>query len=76
MNGPSLSRREFVHRGTRLAAGVAVAAAADSVLPAPTAPAIRPSESARTRRNAMKIGFHTDAFNSAYFSFEKCLQWA
>ena len=24
----------------------------------------------------MKIGFHTDAFNSAYWSFEKCLQWA
>ena len=24
----------------------------------------------------MKIGFHTDAFNSAYFSFEACLQWA
>lgn len=24
----------------------------------------------------MKIGFHTDAFNSAYFSFEKCLGWA
>jgi sugar phosphate isomerase/epimerase len=24
----------------------------------------------------MKIGFHTDAFNSSYFSFEKCLQWA
>ncbi len=24
----------------------------------------------------MKIGFHTDAFNSAYFSFEKCLKWA
>lgn len=24
----------------------------------------------------MKIGFHTDAFNSAYFSFEKCLDWA
>ncbi len=23
----------------------------------------------------MKIGFHTDAFNSAYFSFEKCLEW-
>jgi sugar phosphate isomerase/epimerase len=23
----------------------------------------------------MKVGFHTDAFNSAYFSFEKCLQW-
>jgi sugar phosphate isomerase/epimerase len=24
----------------------------------------------------MKIGFHTDAFNSSYFSFEACLQWA
>jgi len=24
----------------------------------------------------MKIGFHTDAFNSAYFSFEACLEWA
>jgi sugar phosphate isomerase/epimerase len=24
----------------------------------------------------MKIGFHTDAFNSAYFSFDKCLGWA
>ncbi len=24
----------------------------------------------------MKIGFHTDAFNSAYWSFEACLAWA
>jgi len=24
----------------------------------------------------VKIGFHTDAFNSSYFSFEACLQWA
>jgi sugar phosphate isomerase/epimerase len=24
----------------------------------------------------MKIGFHTDAFNSAYWSFGKCLEWA
>lgn len=24
----------------------------------------------------MKLGFHTDAFNSAFWSFEKCLQWA
>lgn len=24
----------------------------------------------------MHIGFHTDAFNSAYWNFEKCLQWA
>ena len=27
-------------------------------------------------RPLFQIGFHTDAFNSAYFSFEKCLQWA
>lgn len=24
----------------------------------------------------MNIGFHTDAFNSAYWSFEQCLDWA
>ena len=24
----------------------------------------------------MEIGFHTDAFNSAYFSFGQCLEWA
>ena len=24
----------------------------------------------------MRIGFHTDAFNSAYWLFEICLQWA
>jgi inosose dehydratase len=24
----------------------------------------------------MKIGFHTDAFNTSYWNFEKCLQWA
>jgi sugar phosphate isomerase/epimerase len=24
----------------------------------------------------MQIGFHTDAFNSAYWDFEKCLRWA
>lgn len=24
----------------------------------------------------MKIGFHTDAFNSSYWSFQQCLEWA
>lgn len=24
----------------------------------------------------MKIGFHTDAFNSSYWKFEQCLEWA
>ena len=33
-------------------------------------------DAAKKQKNAMKIGFHTDAFNSAYWSFEKCLEWA
>jgi sugar phosphate isomerase/epimerase len=33
-------------------------------------------ESTGSGTTDMRIGFHTDAFNSAYFSFEKCLQWA
>ena len=24
----------------------------------------------------IEIGFHTDAFNSSYWSFEQCLEWA
>ena len=24
----------------------------------------------------MQIGFHTDAFNSSYWNFDKCLAWA
>ncbi len=24
----------------------------------------------------IEIGFHTDAFNSSYWNFEQCLQWA
>jgi inosose dehydratase len=30
----------------------------------------------KSRRITVRIGFHTDAFNSAFWSFEKCLQWA
>ena len=33
-------------------------------------------ESNKWGEHAMKIGFHTDAFNSAYWNFEKCLAWA
>ncbi|MHC4495777.1 MAG: hypothetical protein ACYSYM_08130, partial [Planctomycetota bacterium] len=28
------------------------------------------------RQSEMRIGFHTDAFNSSYWNFEKCLEWA
>lgn len=27
-------------------------------------------------KNVIEIGFHTDAFNSSYWNFEQCLQWA
>ncbi len=30
----------------------------------------------KTAPVGMAIGFHTDAFNSSYWNFEKCLQWA
>lgn len=37
----------------------------------------RASERSAARgRPKMGIGFHTDAFNSSYWNFEKCLQWA
>lgn len=35
-----------------------------------------PRNARQAQISSMKIGFHTDAFNSAYWSFEKCLQWA
>jgi inosose dehydratase len=39
--------------------------------------AATPAPAGRVRgREVMQIGFHTDAFNSAAFSFEKALQWA
>jgi sugar phosphate isomerase/epimerase len=76
MADPSMTRREFVSQGTA-AAAVAMAAvpAADAAL------AGRKKQPKATAQHSkgkptMHIGFHTDAFNSAYFSFEKCLQWA
>ncbi len=68
----SITRRQFVGGGTAAAAGVAAV-----LTPAEESkPKNRPTPTTRSKRPAMKIGFHTDAFNSAYFSFEKCLDWA
>ena len=65
-----LSRRDFVQ--SALSAGAA--------LSAPTIPSTGLGAglgaTAKGEGKIMKIGFHTDAFNSAYFSFEACLQWA
>ena len=33
-------------------------------------------ENAQRKDGSMRIGFHTDAFNSSYKSFEACLEWA
>jgi sugar phosphate isomerase/epimerase len=60
-----MNRREFVAQGS------AVAAATAAVTEGSAAAARQPGH-----KSTMKIGFHTDAFNSAYFSFEKCLEWA
>ena len=62
------SRRDFV-KGT----GLAVAAVA---LGGAAAEAWAEEGDGKPRRSVMKIGFHTDAFNTSYSSFEECMKWA
>jgi sugar phosphate isomerase/epimerase len=38
--------------------------------------AVQATTEPKKKEPSMQIGFHTDAFNSAYWNFEKCLQWA
>jgi sugar phosphate isomerase/epimerase len=52
-------------------AGAAVVAAQIGLKSAKAA-----DEESKKKNGGMKIGFHTDAFNSTYKSFEACLQWA
>ena len=66
-----ITRRQFVGQGTAAAAGVAAVLAPAAQAEPARKPAAGPSPSP-----GMRIGFHTDAFNSAFFSFEKCLDWA
>jgi sugar phosphate isomerase/epimerase len=78
MTDKAISRREF---GARSAVGAATVAAgicaADTATAGPenTAPAVSERKQER-KKPSFKIGFHTDAFASAYFDFDKCLQWA
>jgi inosose dehydratase len=67
-SGPGTTRRHFLK--------TAAAAAATTYLVSANAEAAESTPAAAARTKAMKIGFHTDAFNSAYWSFEKCLEWA
>lgn len=54
------TRREFVAAASVAMAGTAIG-----------------RNTARGKSKAMmRIGFHTDAFNSSYWNFEKCLEWA
>jgi sugar phosphate isomerase/epimerase len=62
-------------QGTAAAAGAAAAAYGAQVAMADPEKADSPAPPGE-RKSTMKIGFHTDAFNSAFFNFEKCLQWA
>lgn len=63
-----VTRREFLAAGTltgTMLAASGLPLAADEQKP------IQKKETGK-----MKIGFHTDAFNSSYKSFEDCLKWA
>lgn len=62
-----ITRRTFLKQTTGMATGSAVFA---SVAASTT------GNDKRKEGPIMKIGFHTDAFNSAYLSFEACLEWA
>jgi len=72
---PRIARRSFLKGAAALVAVPSFAATTrpdrvQDTLPSPT------TTDQPTDRRPMKIGFHTDAFNSAYWSFEKCLEWA
>jgi sugar phosphate isomerase/epimerase len=70
-----MTRREFVTQSTVTAASAAAAAcAAETALAGEETPASAAGKPARPP--TFKISFHTDAFASVYFSFEKCLAWA
>ena len=64
--GHGVSRRDFLVAGS-LAGGALAAGLAQGA-----------DEATATtgKGKGMKIGFHTDAFNSSYKSFEDCLKWA
>ncbi|MHC4560499.1 MAG: sugar phosphate isomerase/epimerase family protein [Planctomycetota bacterium] len=59
-NSTHFTRREFVAAASATLAGAALGS----------------TTTKRKDKAMMRIGFHTDAFNSSYRSFEKCLEWA
>lgn len=70
---PATSRRHFLKSAAAAAATpYLVATAAQGTAQSPSPGAADPAAG----RKVMTVGFHTDAFNSAYWSFDKCLEWA
>jgi len=59
-SGTDLTRRQFMAATSATLLGAAAASSAGQ----------------RKEDITMKISFHTDAFNSSYWNFEKCLEWA
>jgi len=59
-NITNCTRREFVAAASMALAGTALGS----------------TTTGSKDKAMMRIGFHTDAFNSSYWSFEKCFKWA
>ena len=64
-------RRKFLQAGVISGGALAVAGLSDRVMAA-----TQTQNQLKGNGHKMKIGFHTDAFNSSYKSFEDCLKWA
>jgi sugar phosphate isomerase/epimerase len=70
------TRREFIKSSAFLAATPTLISALAQDRSAVAAESSNNEHQIPNNKRTMKIGFHTDAFNSAYWSFEKCLEWA
>ncbi len=70
---PDTPRSQQTNRRTFLKTSAAGAAAVGAL---PLGASARADDPDATPLKTMEIGFHTDAFNSSYWNFEKCLQWA
>ncbi len=76
MAGKVVTRRRFLAQGTVAAAAATAGAATARLATADQEKTAASPAPPKERKPAVQIGFHTGAFNSANFSFEKCLQWA
>ena len=76
MAGKLVTRRGFLAQGTVVAVGATAGAATARLATADREQTATSAAPSKEKRPGMQIGFHTGAFNSANFSFEKCLQWA